>query len=449
MNQDHDIQDQLVFLGITDETRAMLAAFQPTLQRALPDIVETFYRHLSKWPAMTGMFKDEDSMVRARNAQTAHWISLFSGRFDAAYVESVRRIGLTHSRIGLEPHWYLGGYAFVLKALYPVAAHAHSSRLNPAAAQHRVGMLVGALNQAAMLDVSLAITVYLEETKLTNDRRLATLSENFKANVQRLVGAVTTQALALQQTAGAMSRSAEITATGTAAAATAADDASMSVQSVAAAVEELSASIAEIARQVTQSSKMTEDAMAGMKSTDDILQSLAEGARTIGDVVGLISSIAAQTNLLALNATIEAARAGDAGKGFAVVANEVKSLATQTSQATETISQQVERLQHATRQTVTAIGGIGQTVTALNSISAAIAAAMVQQDAATAEISRGMQQAAGGTRAVSGHIGGVGAGARDTGLTAAAVLAAAEKQAEEACQLSSEVRTFIESVRAA
>lgn len=449
MNQDHDIQDQLVFLGITDETRATLAAFQPTLQRVLPGIVETFYRHLSNWPAVSGMFKDQDSMARARNAQIAHWMSLFSGRFDAAYIASVRRIGLTHSHIGLEPHWYIGGYAFILKALYPVAAHSHSSRLSPAAARHRAGILVGALNQAAMLDVSLAITVYLEETKLTNDRRLARLSENFETNVQRLVGAVTTQALTLQQTSQTMSRSAEITAAGAAAVVTTAKETSTSVEGVAAAVEELSASIAEIARQVTQSSKMADDAMTSMKSTDAILQSLAEGARTIGDVVGLISSIAAQTNLLALNATIEAARAGDAGKGFAVVANEVKSLATQTRHATETISQQVGRLQDATRQTVSAIGGIGHTVTALNDISTAIAAAMVQQDAATAEISRGMQEAAGGTREVSGHISGVGAGARDTGLAAAAVLAAAEKQAEEACQLSGEVRAFVESVRAA
>jgi methyl-accepting chemotaxis protein len=47
---------------------------------------------------------------------------------------------------------------------------------------------------------------------------------------------------------------------------------------------------------------------------------LAEADQKIGEVVNLITSIAAQTNLLALNATIEAAHAGNAGKGFAVVA---------------------------------------------------------------------------------------------------------------------------------
>ena len=72
--------------------------------------------------------------------------------------------------------------------------------------------------------------------------------------------------------------------------------------------------------------------------TQEKVQGLSLAANQIGEVVQLINDIAEQTNLLALNATIEAARAGDAGKWFAVVASEVKSLANQTTQATESIS---------------------------------------------------------------------------------------------------------------
>jgi methyl-accepting chemotaxis protein len=80
------------------------------------------------------------------------------------------------------------------------------------------------------------------------------------------------------------------------------------------------------------------------------MEELSNSASAIDQVVELINNIAEQTNMLALNASIEAAGAGESGKGFAVVANEVKELAQQTGNATQTISQSIQEIQINTRQ---------------------------------------------------------------------------------------------------
>ncbi|MDH1008437.1 methyl-accepting chemotaxis protein [Pseudomonas nicosulfuronedens] len=113
---------------------------------------------------------------------------------------------------------------------------------------------------------------------------------------------------------------------------------------------------------VEQGQQVIGNSLSGMRALVDEVQSnaqaienLAEESATIGNVLGVIRSIADQTNLLALNAAIEAARAGEQGRGFAVVAEEVRSLALRTAGATEEIQQLTARLQQAARQSVEAM----------------------------------------------------------------------------------------------
>lgn len=176
---------------------------------------------------------------------------------------------------------------------------------------------------------------------------------------------------------------------------------SSNVQAVAAGSEELVSSIGEIGRLVTRALGISDEAVGKAAATAEIVAGLTTAANRIGDVIQLIDKVAAQTNLLALNATIEAARAGEAGKGFAVVASEVKSLAAQTSKATEEIGAQIAAVQESTEEVVTAIEGITSIITQVNEISASIASAMEEQTTVTGEMSSNMQVAARGVEIIT------------------------------------------------
>ncbi|HYD31252.1 MAG TPA: bacteriohemerythrin [Azospirillaceae bacterium] len=277
---------------------------------------------------------------------------------------------------------------------------------------------------------------------------LERLARRFDETVTNTVSHLADAARLLERTAGAMSSVASQTALQATTVAAASEQASANVQTVATAAEELSGSVSEINFQVTRSTEISADAVEASRQANQLVVGLTTTTQRIGEVVGLITQIAGQTNLLALNATIEAARAGEAGKGFAVVAGEVKNLASQTAQATDDITTQIQAVQSATTNAVDAIQGITGIIAQINEIGTAIAAAVQEQGAATGEIARSAHEAADGTMQVSHNIGGVTAGADDTGRAASEVLTAAKELTHDAENLREMVDTFLINVRA-
>jgi methyl-accepting chemotaxis protein len=276
------------------------------------------------------------------------------------------------------------------------------------------------------------------------EARILTFGDTVQTSLDRLAEAAAT----MQHTSEGMVNTAERTTEQSAGASTASEQVSRSVQATASATEELAASVSEVGRQVNHSAAIASRAAEEASRTNVTVQSFREASQKIGEVVGLINSIASQTNLLALNATIEAARAGDAGKGFAVVASEVKSLAAQTAKATEEIAGQVAAIQDVTIQAVEAIQSIGLTIGEMNEIARAVAATVQEQAAAAQEITRGTQQAAVGTSTLSGTIAGVSQGAGETGTAAVEVVTSAGAVGDQAALLRAEISSFLASMAA-
>jgi methyl-accepting chemotaxis protein len=441
---EQDRDSRMRFMRIDQKTSEVLRDFWKIVEPALPKILEGFYGHVTREPALAQLIGD--NTPRLMKAQGSHWARLFNGRFDQEYMRGVRTIGLMHNKIGLEPRWYIGGYNFVLNQLVGVAINAY--RWKP----QRLFETIAAVNSAVMIDMDIAISVYQEAMLAERQKRqekVNTAILAFDAEMKAGLAAVSDSAANMQNAADALAAAAEESTRQSAAVASASEEASTNVQAVAASTEELSSSIREIGRQVAESTRITGVAVDQAARSGTTIQELAKAAQRIGDVVELINTIAAQTNLLALNATIEAARAGEAGRGFAVVASEVKALAEQTAKATGEIGQQILAIQDATRQSVTAVQEIGSTIGSVNEIATAIAAAVEEQGMATAEIARNVQEAAQGTHQVSSNITGVSEVASETGHTAAKLLATADDLARQSVALRARVEDFFGAIRAA
>ena len=437
------LDERLSFMKIDAEARRRLSASKAVVTKALPDALDNFYGQVRSTPQTRALFRDESHIASAKSLQLAHWDRLADGAIDATYVEAVNRIGHVHARIGLEPRWYIGGYALLLEHLAGALVEAHwpKSRFGRQPPPTALVAELGAVIKATLLDIDYSVASYLEAGE---QARLATEAEVLRRERQSVVDRVgeamaalssgdlmvqmsadippdyaqlredfNTAIKTLRETMAAISEATGALREGAEEIASSSDDLSRRTERQAASLEETAAALDEITATVRQSADGARDASAkvaqtraGARRSGEVVREairamgeIEQSSGQITQIIGVIDEIAFQTNLLALNAGVEAARAGDAGKGFAVVAQEVRALAQRSAEAAKEIKGLISASgAHVgagvklVGETGDALGSIVEQVDDIDALISRIAASSQEQSTGLAEINAAVNQ---------------------------------------------------------
>ncbi|WP_417690649.1 methyl-accepting chemotaxis protein [Roseibium sp.] len=436
-------EEQLAFYQITSADLEIAKTVWPKIDKLLPQLLADFYRHVKKVPHLDEMIGDKEAGLVT--AQIKHWGELFSSGLSEAYFANSAKIGHAHVRIGLHPTWYIGGYSFVITRLSEVLGT--SNRFSGP----RVARQIAVISKLIYLDMDVALSTYHDEMMRLADKReqdIRAAIGDFDSIMGEAMGTLGEASNALAGTASSLGGVTEQVNTKVTHMDEGSQQTARTMTSSAAATEEMSGAIVEIGRQATLSSDIAREAVEGATRTNSSMRTLSDAADKVGSVIGLISEIAEQTNLLALNATIEAARAGEMGKGFAVVAAEVKELASQTTKATEEITQQVANIQQATKQSVSDIEQITETIAKVSEIATNIASAVEEQTTATNEISQNVQFAAQSSSEFTDGISSVRASISEADQSAGQISLMSEDLKAHAEKLTEETKSFFQKVLA-
>ncbi len=396
------------FVSLTRENYAAFPRIKALVEKFGGKALERLYARIAGDRSASALFTSPNRRDHAAQAQFAHWKQLFSGEFDAGQIARSEHIGKVHARVGLEPHFYIGGYALVLEEMIQRTLRGNLiARLDG----RRTANVVATLVKTALLDMDAALSAYFKaEEEARNSviesvgkamaamadgdvraemkdlppayRRIQTDFQRMRDEMSSILVEMADAAENIDSGAGEINSAAgdlanrtERSAEGITRTAEVMRGVTGAILQTASAVRDVNLSITDISDQAQEGGEIVTTAIGAM---DKIKTSSEE----IAQITEVIESIAFQTNLLALNAGVEAARAGEAGKGFAVVASEVGALAHRTTESAKSIKALITKSSADVHEGVDLVG---RTRTALEQIIEKVGGAKGQTGEITAQ----------------------------------------------------------------
>ena len=408
-SQNHDIARRLDYLGLDEAALKRLRTLKPFIEKELGPALDRFYAIVRKSPEVNHLFENDAHINRAKNAQLNHWANIAAGDFNDDYARKVQTIGHVHARIGLEPRWYIGGYALIVehllteavKSFWPKQGLFSRKEIGPEEFAARFSSLF----KAMFLDMDLSISVYMDMTDLAKQQAVQAqviaeerqlVGDSFGAALKRISDGDLTARITgplpeayealrddfnhaistLSQAIGNIGAGAGSIHHSAREIAVASDDLAKRTERQAANLEETAAAVEEVTTTVRQTAQSANEANALVMAARDNAERSGEvveeaiaamgeiqaSSSAIAYIIEVIDEIAFQTSLLALNGGIEAARAGEAGRGFAVVASEVRALAQRCANAAKDIQNLIAKSHGQVEDGVRSVGEVAQSL---------------------------------------------------------------------------------------